>query len=513
VVLVGLVAVFAAGLSVAACGATQAGGSRDSPIKTVMIRLRPPPGTPVLRVGADPRARPIPSGFIGLSIEFSALPAYAGHDPSAVDPVFEQLIRNLAPGQRPVLRIGGDSTDRTWVAVPRISRPRGIQYTVGPRWLQTAGALARALRARVTVGINLEANSARLAGAEGRAMLAAIGRSSLESFELGNEPELYGTFPWYRVGGHGVTGRPASWGIPSYIRDVSRIAHSLPRVGLAAPATGDAQWMQAIGRIAAAQPRIAVATVHRYPLHRCFTSTQSPQYPTIAHLLTRDSSAGLAQSVASYAAAGHARGLSVRVDEFNTVSCSGQRGVSDTFASALWALDAAFSMARVGVDGVNIHTFPGGIYQLFRLRHRQGLWRAGVRPEYYGLMMFAQAAPAGSRLLEVAGDPGRLVRAWATRAADGTVRVVLINDSLHRPRYVAVSVPGTAGPAPLERLRAPSVSAKDGVTLGGRSFAAQTTTGVLTGRALNYAVAPANGQYVVRLPAASAAMLTLAAEK
>ena len=476
----------------------------------MIVRLRPPPGTPVLQVGAEQRARPIPTGFIGLSIEFGALPAYAGHDPSAVDPVFEQLIRNLAPGQRPVLRIGGDSTDHTWVPVSGMSRPRGVQYSVGASWLQTAGALARALRARVIAGINLEADSARLAGAEGRAMLAAIGPSSLEAFELGNEPELYGTFPWYRVDGRGVTGRPASWGIPSYIRDVSRIAHSLPRVALATPATGDAQWIQAIGQIAAGQPRVAVATVHRYPLHRCFTATDSPQYPTIPNLLTRASSAGLAQSVAAYAADGHARGLSVRVDELNSVSCSGKRGVSDTFASALWALDGAFSMARIGVDGVNIHTFPGGIYQLFRLRHRQGLWRAGVRPEYYGLMMFAQAAPAGSRLLEVAGAPSPLLARWATRAPNGTIHIVLINDSLHRPRYVAVAAPGTAGPAALERLRAPSVSAKHGVTLGGRSFGAQTSTGRLTGRSPNYAVAPVNGKYVVRVPAASAAMLTLA---
>ncbi len=408
-----------------------------------------------------------------------------------------------------MFRIGGYCTDRTWVVVPGMRRPPGVSYTVGRRWLQTAGALARAVQARVIVGINLEANSARLAGAEGSAMLAAIGRPSLAAFELGNEPELYGTFPWYQANGHGVTGRPPSWNIPSYLRDVSRIARSLPPAGIAAPATGAAQWMQALGQIAAAQPRVAVATVHRYPLQRCFTLANSPQYPTITHLLTQASSAGLADSVASFAAAAHAHDLSVRVDEFNTVSCSGKRGVSDTFASALWALDGAFSMARVGVDGVNIHTFPAGVYQPFRLRHVHGRWRAGVRPEYYGLMMFAQAAPAGSRLLKVIGSPGPLIRRWATRAPDGTIHVVLINDSLHRPRDVALRLP-SAGPGALERLRASSVSAKDGVTLDGRSFPAQTTTGLLTGRAPSYAVAPVNGEYVIRLPAASAAMLTLA---
>jgi hypothetical protein len=62
--------------------------------------------------------------------------------------------------------------------------------------------------------------------------------------------------------------------------------------------------------------------------------------------------------------------------------------------------------------------------------------------------------------------------------------------------------------AALQRLRAPSVGAKTGITLGGRSFGAETTTGVLARRAGDV-VAPAGGAYLVRLPAASAAMLTV----
>jgi hypothetical protein len=503
-------AIVAGGLVFRAFGTADPAHRRDPrPPKTVIGSLRAPPGTPVLRVGGLQPARPIAPGFVGLSIEFPALLAYAGNDPRAIDPVFEQLVRNLAPGQRPVLRIGGDSTDHSWVAVPGLLRPPGVTYTIGTRWLQTAGALARALNARLIVGINLEADDPTLAGAEGRAMLAAIGRPSLEALELGNEPELYGTFSWYQSLGHGVPGRPPSWDVPRYIQDFSRIAAALPNVPLAAPATGATSWMAKLGQIAAAEPRVRVATVHRYPLHRCFTSTASPQYPTIPHLLTSASSAGLADTVAGFAQVGHARGLSVRVDEFNTVSCSGKRGVSDTFASALWALDGAFQMARVGVDGVNVHTFPGGIYQPFRIRHAHGIWTAGVRPEYYGLMMFAQAAPAGSRLLRVSGSPGSRVRRWATQAPDGTIHVVLINDYFSTARYVALRIPGAQGPAALERLRAPTVSAKSGVTLGGQSFGAQTRTGLLAGRAASDVVAPSADGYVVRIPPASAAMLTL----
>jgi hypothetical protein len=442
-------------------------------------------------------------------MEFSALPAYAGDDPEALDPVFEQLIRNLAPGQRPVLRIGGDSTDRTWVPVPGMAKPAGIRYTVTPDWLEVAGALAHALDAQMIVGINLEVDSPQVAGAEGQAMLAAIGQPWLQALEIGNEPEIYGTFPWYRRNGHGVTGRPKAWNVASYLRDISKITRALPPgVPVAAPATGAAKWIAALGRIADAEPRMTVATVHRYPLDRCFTARSSSQYPTIPNLLAPASSDGLADSVIDFASTARAHHLSVRVDEFNSVSCSGKRGVSDTFASALWALDASFAMARAGVDGVNIHTFPGAIYQPFRLRHQDGAWQAGVRPEYYGLMMFAQAAPAGARLLNVSGSASG-VRPWATRAPDGVVHVVLINDALHATRSVAIRIPTAAGPAALEWLRAPSVSSTSGVTLGGQSFGAQTSTGLLSGPAASYDVAPVGGRYVVRLPAASAAMLTL----
>ncbi len=71
------------------------------------------PGTPTLHLG--PAGVAVPAGFLGLSMEFQAVREYTGADPQAVDPVLVRLIRDLSPGQRPVLRIGGDSTDVSWV--------------------------------------------------------------------------------------------------------------------------------------------------------------------------------------------------------------------------------------------------------------------------------------------------------------------------------------------------------------------------------------------------------------
>jgi hypothetical protein len=162
----------------------------------------------------------------------------------------------------------------------------------------------------------------------------------------------------------------------------------------------------------------------------------------------------------------------------------------------------------VGVSGVNVHTFPGAGYELFNVTHTGGSWRAAVAPEYYGLLMFARATPPGSRLVAVGASANGALHTWATRARDGTVRVVLTNGG-SSSRVLAVRIDGADGRASLYRLTAPSASATSGVTLGGQSFGAETGTGLLAGQSECSSVTPADGRYVVSLPATSAALLVL----
>jgi Glycosyl hydrolase family 79 C-terminal beta domain len=453
--------------------------------------------------------RPVPPAFVGLSIETTALEAYAGRDPSAIDPVFEQLVRNLAPGQQPVLRIGGDSTDRTWWPVPGISRPPGAVYSLNNRWAGVARALADGLGARLIIGINLEADSPTLAAAEARSLIAGIGRRRIEALEIGNEPELYSSFPWYRKpDGTAVPGRPPGYDFSAFTGDFSRVAAALPPVPLAGPAIGSFSWIDDLPRFVAAEPRLAVLTFHRYALKVC-APRDSSKYPTVGNLLSDSASAGLADSVAPFLAVARARGLTVRIDELNAVaSCGLPAPLSTTFAPSLWALDTLFQLARVGVDGVNIHTWPGNNHHLFTFQRVRGKWQAFVEPEYYGVLMFVQAAPPGARLLKLAGLPPGPVRAYATLAPDRRIRVVLINQDINHVRLLAVRLSGPGRVATLERLQAPSVDASTGVTLGGQSFGPETRTGLLAGPERDLVVAPTAGRYVVRLPPASAAMLT-----
>jgi hypothetical protein len=468
-----------------------------------------PPGATVIRLGA-PTGRPIPSGFLGLSLEYSALRAYAGTDPTAVNPVLEQLIRNLTPGQAPDLRIGGDSTDWAWFPTPGLHRPRGVRITITHGWIAVARALTQALGARLILGIDLEAGSRRLAATEAGALVQGLGRTTIEALEPGNEPELYPTFAWYVTpSGRPVKGRPPGYDFAAFTADFKAFARVLPPEPLAGPATGALTWMAQVPSFLASQRRLKVLTLHRYPLQQCYIPTASPLYPTVANLLAPAASQGLADSVARYAALAHASHRTLRIDEMNTVSCGSGPGVADAFASALWGLDASFQMARVGVDGINLHSYPGATYQLFRFRRAHNRWQGEVAPEYYGLMMFALAAPPKSRLLTISTENATpSLHVWATKAPDGHARLVLINDGTSK-RTAALNASGSTTPAILQRLTAPSLHAKHAISLGGQSFAQSTTTGTLAGRPASTLLTPTSGRYVVTLPGGSALLLTL----
>ncbi len=464
-------------------------------------------------LGASPTGRPEPDGFLGLSMEFNWLHFYTGRNPKRVDPVFLSLIRGLAPGgQSPVLRIGGESTDATWWPIRHQATPQGISYSLTSRWLAIVKALAINTGARMILGVNFAADRPDLAAAEARAYLAGVGLRHIEGVEVGNEPDNYGIFPWYRTEngrGRWVWARPSDYSLSDFITEFSRFRAALPRVPVIGPAFAELTWLNGLDQFLSAEPGLAVTTMHRYALHGCLTNPSQPGYASVANLLSDQASSGIAQAVAAAVAVAHAHHVPFRLDELNSASvasCLGKRGVSGTFASALWVLDTLFNLADVGVDGVNIHTLPAAAYNLFDFRFARGHWQASVHPEYYGLLMFAQAFPAGARLVPVSVSPGGPLKAWATRDSHGTLRVVLINQDPVNTYRVQLQAPGPA--ARVERLEAPSVDARGEVTLGGRTFGSETRTGVLP-PARTQTVTPVRGTYTIALPAGSAALLTL----
>jgi hypothetical protein len=512
VVAIGALAVAAAVVAVLATA-----GSSD-PRTTAAVSYPPAarvarPRYPLTIGGAV--GRPVPSGFLGFSIEFQAIRAYTGPNPAQINPVLVQLIRNLTPGQAPVIRIGGDSTDASWVPAAGVKPPRQVTYALTPSWFATTDALVRALGARVIAGINMGANQPALAAAEAQAYVRAFG-PALEAFEIGNEPNVYDVIAAYHTHSGGpVLTRPPGYAYPEYLNQFRSIASQLPPLSLAGPAlaagpTPSPGWyVKTLSSFLMAERQVQTLTIHRYPLRNCFVGKGSPQYPTVPHLLSSYATAGLAAGVESYISLAHAAHRQLRLDELNSVACRGKSGVSNTFASSLWVLDALFELAREGVDGVNMHTLPRSAYQLFKFSHAGGRWSATVAPIYYGLDMFARGAAPGSRLLRVyGGHRGPGLSVWATRAPDGRLRAVVVNESVSRRETVGFNAPaGSSGPAVLVRMQAPSAWARGDVTIGGASFGRATVTGVLP-QPQPQAISRSGGAYSLVVPPASAALVT-----
>jgi hypothetical protein len=194
--------------------------------------------------------------------------------------VFEQLIRDLDPGQRPVLRLAGDSTDWSWYPIAHTRRPIGVRYSLTPSWFKVMNALAAGVDARLIVGVNLEVNSARVATAEAGAIVAGIGTQWLEALELGNEPDLYPVLPWFEQHHMPYYGRPGDWGVADYLSDYAAIRRALPEFPLAGPDVGSPAWVAGLGQFLSTEPRVRIATVHKYALG-CL-----PMPATIAQLLS-----------------------------------------------------------------------------------------------------------------------------------------------------------------------------------------------------------------------------------
>jgi hypothetical protein len=468
--------------------------------------------TLAVQVGTTPAGQAMPPGFVGVSMEYKAMHLYTGRDPTAVNPALVQLLRALAPGQAPVLRIGGDSTDSTWWPMRGVIPPGGISYGLTKGWLRTTQALAKALGAKLIMGINLASGRPAPAATEARAILQGIGRQYIRALEIGNEPDLYGVFPWYRDRrGRVVFSRAQNYDLLAFINDFSRWSAALPTTTLAGPTFSSVTWLTGLQSFLLSEPRLGLVTFHRYPLRGCVTDPTSPSYASIPNLMGDQSSFGLAQQIAPDVAIAHARGIPFRLDELNSAACSGRRGVSNAFASALWVLDTLFNMASVGVDGINLHTLPGAAYEPFTFTRHGRTWSANVHPVYYGMLMFAQAFPPGARLLPV-NAPGGAVKVWATSAPDGRTRVVLINKDPATSALVQLQIPGRQAPASAQSLIAPSISATSGVSFAGQTFGASTDTGKLAGTPRAVAISPvANAgteKYSVQLPPASAMLLT-----
>lgn len=451
---------------------------------------------------------PVPRSFLGLSTEYWSIPSFERH-PSAFDNVLTLI---HARGEGPViLRVGGDSADRTFVAQDVRRRERWMFETT-PAWFRALRAVVRATGARVIVDLNLVTGSAAMAAQEARQTEAALPRGSVVGFEVGNEPDIYSHhyWAWATSAGRANAGLlPRRFTPTTYAREFQAYRSAIwgvaPNVPLIGPVIANPKrnldWVSTL--LDLPHEGLGMVSVHRYPYSAC-ARRDSRAFPTISRVLSEKASTGLARSVLAAVRLAHRAGLPLRVTELNSVTCGGREGVSNAFATALWAPDALFEMLRAGVNGVNVHVRQNKINAAFLMR------RAGLqaRPLLYGLALFARALGPGAGLVDthVRALPSLNLKAWAVRLRSGDLHVVLIDKGPH-PVRVDLRVSG-AGPAMIQRLLAPSVFSRGGVTLAGQSLG---TDGSWHGRRVTEVSARSARGYELLVPRFSAALVTIRA--
>ncbi len=436
-------------------------------------------------------------GFVGIATELTTIPTLSG---SAADPdtPFVNLLRDLSPGAPFLLRLGGVSADDSWWAIPGMTEPPWI-YTLTPRWGADVQALLEALGGKAILGVTLKEDpkiNSKIASAEVADFNRYVGASLIDDFELGNEPEFYPLSV--------VNGQRGIDTIADYGKKFSHVASALGGAPLAGPGSGSPHWLPKLGTILSDMPSsLKLVTVHAYPLKRCSRGA----HVSVSEFFARASIQGLAAQVHGAVIAAAAHGKPLRVDEINGISCGGEAGISNSFGEALWALNVLPALWRAGVQGVNFQTVDGNLSQMITARRSASGWSVSVEPEYYGLLTFAGAAPAGSHLLRIPNPDLAHFYQFAVRAPDGSERVVLTNVG-SVARTIGVTASGTSGTGSLSLLSAKSLSATGGTTLAGQSLSPRT--GQLAGTPSLTLVTPnANGVYAVRVPAHAAAILTL----
>lgn len=432
-------------------------------------------------VDRDVHGRPIPTGFVGLSYEAAILTAnyFSPRNRSLAG-----LVRTL--GSTGVLRIGGNTSDRTVWQGSAKSLPLHDIYVITPAVVDELAAFLRAVGWRLIYGLNLGNGTPEDAAEEAAYVARAVGPQLL-AFQIGNEPDGFATWSGLRAPPYEVSAFIAEW--QAFADAVRR---RLPEAPFAGPAVAsEAQWMPPF--VDVCLERLVLLTRHYYA-----DGPARAPHVSIPKLLGSASRCGPVLDGVRAVAERH--GLPYRISETNSVFSEGHPGVSDTLAAALWGLEFMLQVAEAGGAGVNFHAGDHKFYSPIGLGVGE---RRRALPLYYGMLMFSEAS-RGALLPTRVASPAADITAYAVRANDGALRVCLINKALARPVRVRIDSGQEVGTASSLRLAGEAPDAKT-VTLGGSTV---SDFGAWTPLA-NEAVQREGRLVAVALPPASAMLLTM----
>jgi len=382
--------------------------------------------------------------YIGLSVESDAL--NTGKITSAGDLV--RLLRNLGNG---VLRFGGNSADTSFTGIS----PSGLRNLVA-----AADASGWSVLYTENEGEYVPARVKADAGA----VSAALG-AKLFAFACGNEPDVYPH--------NGI--RQRGYSAANYLDQATACLQTIraaaPYAPLEGPDTaGNRSWFSAY----AGQEGGMVSWLgqHYYPMG-CAAPGDNPA-ALVSTLLSPALANREAKSLGRYVAAAKSAGKQLLITETNSACGGGVPGLSNAYASALWAIDYLLTGAEQGTQGMYFHT--GGLdahCDGYTVLCQTGTNRYSAQPIYYGLL-FTHLLGTGRFLpVKVSLPPhsGGNVAAFALKPSRGGLRLMLENLS-GKQLDAALHLGNDSGYATVLRLTGPGPLATSGVHIQGTSVTA-----------------------------------------
>jgi hypothetical protein len=427
----------------------------------------------------------VPTEFLGLSFEAVAIPGIVGY---AERGNLARLLHSLGQG---ILRFGGVSAD-TVAWSPEGSRRGWATGRISQRDLAGLATLARETGWGVLLTVNLGHYEPAAAAQEAATAHALLG-AKLAGIEIGNEPDRFLL--------KGLRG--ASWSFAAYAKEFQAyrmaIARAVPGIPILGPDASSGErvlpWLRASATL-----RPSALTDHYYPLTSCGST------PTVSELLSPVVRQEESSMLRSLGAIQLSSGIPLEIDETNDISCKGQPGVSNTFASALWATDYAARAMTMGFRTLDFHDLISwsGSYS--------PLVAAGStlhpNPEWYALLLAESLRGARPLSANAHGAPN--LSASAFLGPGGVIQLLLVNFDptsatplLVRPE---VRVRGRFAGGTILRLTAHSPYATSGVTLGGSEVGA---SGAWAPRLPLPRVSENGGSLALAMPPSSAALVTL----
>lgn len=404
--------------------------------------------------------------FLGLSYEMGQL--YNPHFFSADNAALVEACRAL--NTNGVLRLGGHLSNITpWegVGLNDPKQVRGVRHGIEDYWewplvdpsvqqnrhgmltrqtLKNLRGFLDAVNWRLIYGFNFACGSAARAADEAVAVHQIMG-PRLMAFVVGNEPDGFGDDPFFRAKGYDFAQYFAE-----YEAWVKAVRQRVPDAPFAGPDTDGKvdTWVLEFAR--RTRGNVAFLTSHYYGM-----GPASDPRMTAERLLRKSNPALDAEIAGVDAARQAAGGTPYRMDEGNSCFGGGRPGVSDTYASALWAADYILRAASAGFAGVNLHGGGVGVYTPIESSVRA---QARPRPVYYG-MQFAQRF-AGFQAIACQTHTPANVTAYLGHGKGGALLAV-VNKG---PEPVRVELPEPlARTERLQRweLHGPNLAARNGV--------------------------------------------------